>query len=273
VIRRVLALALVGLLAGCGGSTPPPTFAPLDYSYLPPITLRVATVNVVNNYVPTPGAATMLAQDPVQPGSVLTQVLSRRLIANGTPGTATATIDTASIDQNGDNLTGTLTVELNVVSADGLHTGYTTATVTQSDSAPDSNSSQSDVSAALYQLTKELMDAMNVQLQYQVVHNLGSWVVGAGMPAAPGLVPGSAGVPDGIQASPLTTPPGAPAPLTSGLPPPAGTPTAVPGGPPMQLVPATPPPLNPATSGPPAAPSPPAAPAAAPAFNPANVGL
>jgi hypothetical protein len=266
--RKLPPLALLALapLAGCGSPTPPPTYAPLNYSYLPPITLKVANLSVVNNYVPDPGAATLIAQDPVQPADTLTQLLNQRLIANGTPGNATATIDTASIDQDGSNLTGTMTVEIQVASPDGLRTGYTEATVTQSDPAPDPDSSQTDVATALYTLTKQLMDAMNIQLQYQIDHNLPSWVVQAGA-AMPGVVPGSTAAPGPIEATPLTGPDqstpdnAAPAPADN-----SATPTEIPPGPPMQLVPATPPPE-------PATPTPSPAPATPAPFNPANVGL
>jgi len=308
-IRRLLPMVAAAGLAGCGGSPPPPSFPPLDYSYLPPITLRVATINVVNGYTPDPGAATLLGQDPETPGDALTGELNHRLLPSGAPGNATATIETASIDQIGGNLTGTLTVQVNVSSADGLRTGYTEASVTQSDPAPDPTSSETDVQAALYQLTKELMNQMNVQLQYQVEHNLGSWVVnGPGAGAASGA-PAS-----GIEAAPLGPPsaaaPGAPASsqsLPGGLPTgpatgltpegpspiqltPTPTPTAIPPGPPAASsgpIPLTPP-AAPGSPAPPASPAAPTISPTAPAtpapstqtapatpapFNPANVGL
>ncbi len=41
--RILLPLAPLVALAGCGSSPPPPqTFPPLDYSYLPPIVLKVS---------------------------------------------------------------------------------------------------------------------------------------------------------------------------------------------------------------------------------------
>ena len=42
--------------------------------------------------------------------------------------------------------------------------------------------------AALYSLTKQLMDDMNVQLQYQMQHNLSGWLSSAA-PGAAGLAP------------------------------------------------------------------------------------
>jgi len=289
-IRRLLPVAGLATLTACGSSPPPQTFPPLDYSYLPPITLRVANISVQDDYVPDAGAATLLGQDPEPPAQALTDELNHRLVASGAPGNATATIETASIDQIGGNITGTLTVEINVSSADGLHTGYTEASVTQSDTAPDPDSSENQVQAALYQMTQELMNQMNVQLQYQIQHNLSSWVVfGPGAGPAPLAGPASTGIqaaplpppstnapaanaqtlPGGI--SPTAIPPGAPIPLTPEGPSPTptlpapATPTAIPPAPPSQTAPV---PLTPSAS-----PAKPAAPAAPPAFNPANVGL
>jgi hypothetical protein len=262
--RRVVALLAMTALAGCGSPPPLQTFPPLDYSYLPPITLKVSSINVVNNYQPDPGAAALLAQDPVPPGDELQTVLTHRLIAGGAPGMATATIETASIDQVGGNLVGTLTVQLSLTTPDGKSTGYTEASVVQTDTAPDPGANQNQVQAALYTMTKELMTAMNNQLQYQINHSLGTWVVGG--TAGPG---GGSLVPGGVQATPLT-PPGSVGPQTGTAPtqiPPAlqgASPTAIPPGPPAPL-------LVPNT--PPAASMPAPTPAPAPAFNPANVGL
>jgi hypothetical protein len=259
----------VTALAGCSSPPPLQTFPPLDYSYLPPITLKVSSINVVNNYQPDAGAATFIAEDPVPPGDELQTVLTHRLIASGAPGTATATIETASIEQVGGNLVGTLTVELSLTTPDGKSTGYTEASVVQTDTAPDPDASQNQVQAALYTMTKELMTAMNDQLQYQIDHNLGVWVVGGSGPGGGGSL-----VPSGVQATPLT-PPGSVSPQMGAAPtqiPPAlqgPSPTAIPPGPPAPLlVPNTPPPST--TPAPAPAPAP-AAPA--PAFNPANVGL
>ncbi|HQT65381.1 MAG: hypothetical protein B7Z75_01495 [Acidocella sp. 20-57-95] len=199
------ALVLAVALAGCGDSTPPVTYAPLDYSYLPPIMLKVVNVNFQNNYVPDPGAAALLSQDPEPPATAVLTMAQHRLVANGTPGTATFTIENASVEQNAGNLVGTLTVRVDVVSADGRAKGYTEASVSHSQTAPDSSSSDA-MQAALYSMTKQLMDAMNVQLQYQLQHNLGSWIAYSNSAAA-APVSTTGAVAGGIVATPLTGPP------------------------------------------------------------------
>jgi hypothetical protein len=210
---RYLPIAATAALAACS-SSPPPTFAPLSYDYLPPITLKVASVNLVDEYIPSPGAQTLIAQDPAPPPQVLAHMLTHRLVASGAPGTATVTIKAASIDQEGPSLTGTMDVELNLVSGDGRSTGYADATATASIPAPDPNGSQADVQTALYDLTEKLMNAINVQLPYQIDHHLMNWVVGPGAP-----IGGDTAAP--IAATPLAAPPpapGAPAGLPNGVP-------------------------------------------------------
>ena len=196
-------------LAGCGSPQAPQTFAPLDYAYLPPIVLKVSQLEVANNYVPTPSEATLIGQDPEPPATALMNMLSRRLVASGAPGTGTVTIETASIDQVGDNLTGAMTVDVHLSSADGNATGYTEASVSATQTAPDPDASPDDVRAALYGLTKRLMDNMNVQLQYQIQHNLGPWLVWSPTPGASPFATGAAPAGNIIQATPLSALPGA----------------------------------------------------------------
>jgi hypothetical protein len=237
---RIAAVAAALALAACSGSPPPPpvNYQPLNYSYLPPITLKVATVNVQNDYVPDPGAATLIGQDPEPPATALLAVATQRLVANGTPGTANFTIENASIEETNGNLTGTLTARLDVVSADGRRNGFTEASVSHTETAPDPDAAPADVQAALYGMTKQLMDEMNVQMQYQIQRNLGDWVVYAPNAAAPPLnsgtpangaiiatpLPGTAvipGAPPSVPVAPIApiapAQPGAPLPLGSGI--------------------------------------------------------
>ncbi len=205
-LRFLLPMAVLALSACSGDSSPPVTYAPLNYSYLPPINLKVVTVNIQNNYVPDAGAQALLAQDPETPADAMLAVARQRWVANGTPGPAPFTVETASIEPENGNLVGTLSVRLDVVSADGRAKGYTEASVNHSETAPDSND-QGKMQAALYDITKQLMDSMNVELQYQIQHNLGSWIAYS-TSAAAAPVTSHGGVVGGIVATPLAGPPG-----------------------------------------------------------------
>jgi len=216
------ALAAALALAGCGGSPPPPQrFPVLDYSYLPPIVLKVANLTVVNNYVPAPDAATLTGEDPEPPAVAALTMLNHRIVASGTPGSATVTLQNAAITETGNTLNGAMTVDISVTSPDGRSTGFAEASVTASDPAPDPDADPDTVRAALYAMTKQLMDAVNVQLQYQIQHNMSAWLAGA--PGAALLGAGAAPAPGAIQAVPLTAPGATPAPV-----PPPGAPNTNP---------------------------------------------
>ncbi|OYV25865.1 MAG: hypothetical protein B7X08_04020, partial [Acidocella sp. 20-63-7] len=75
-----------------------------------------------------------------------------------------------------------------------------------------------DVQAALYDLTKRLMDSMNVQLQYQIQHNLGPWLVWSNTPsyAAPSAAGAGPASSAGIQAMPLSAPAAPTTPVPAG---------------------------------------------------------
>ncbi len=217
-------LALTFSLAACSSAPPPApvVYKPLDYSYLPPLTLRVASVNVQNTYVPGPDEATLIGQAPEAPANAVSDLLNLRLIPSGAPGVANVTIETASLDESGGNLTGTMTVRVDVASADGRSTGFTEASVTHSEAAPDNNASQEDLRAALFGMTKTLTEDLNNRLQYQLQHNLASWMVyGANAGAAP-VVSGASPVSGGILATPLPGP-------GAGTAPPPGAPVLAPG--------------------------------------------
>src|ERR1700722_6403581 len=190
--------AVLAALAGCSSPPPPQYFPPLTYSYLPPLVLKVASLNVVDAYVPSTDTVALLAQDPAPPADTLLTMLRGRVVASGAPGTGTVTIQNASVHQVDGTLTGAMTVDVSVASQDGLSTGYAEATVSASRSAPDPDAPPGDMEAALYGLTKQLMDDMNVQLQYQMQHNLSGWLswsaaAGAGQAGYPtGAAPGGA---------------------------------------------------------------------------------
>ncbi len=228
-IWRLSPLAVL-VVAGCSSAPPPPlrNFPPLDYSYLPPLVLKVATLNVVNAYIPSPDAAALIGEDPAPPTTVLATMLSHRLVPSGAPGIGSITIQNAGISQVGGNFVGVMTVDINLAGPGG--TGFAEASVTASETAPDQDATQNQVQGALYDLTKQLMDDMNVQLQYQIQHNLSSWLSWTGPGAAP-MAAGIAPATGAIEATPLTAPEPAsqPAPLTSQAPP-GAPPSPPPGG-------------------------------------------
>lgn len=213
-MKKTIALLSVLGLAGCGSSPPPVSFTPLDYSYLRPITFKVATLNIVNNYSPGQDEAQLNAYNPAPPGATLMAMLNQRMQPSGQPGSGTITVQTASITESGGSLNGQMTVDVNLTSADGRSTGFAEASVSASQPAPDGDPDSNAVKQALYNMTKQLMTAINVQLPYQITHNISSWVAWTTPQANAALAaPGTGMAPGVIQSAPLGAPGSTPAPV------------------------------------------------------------
>jgi hypothetical protein len=228
------------LLAGCGGDQGvPQNFPPLRYTYLAPIALNVSSIQTQVAYAPTDDGTSLDAMSPEAPIQAVEQMLQDRLVASGTGGTATVTINTASLNRVNDTAVGNISVQVAVISADGRRSGYTTASVTRTRTLPD-DTSDSALRPFLYQMTSDLVNAENVELEYQMRQHLAGWLVGGTSP-----IVGGPAAPAPVQAEPLSGP-GAPtmgaptigAPMPLGAPAPASmpAPSAVPSAtPPMPV--------------------------------------
>jgi hypothetical protein len=219
--------------AGCSQEAGvPQSFPPLHYSYLAPISLNVSNIVTQVNYVPPADGSSVDNLSPETPLQAVQAMIQDRLVASGSSGTATVQVNDASLRRVGDTVVATVAIHLAVRSADGLRTGYTDATVTRTRTTPDDTSPEA-FRAFLYSITQDMMNAENVQLEYQIRQNLGAWLVGGvsavGGAAAPVPVQtqdlGSGSVP--MTAMPQTGVPGAPTPLVPVAPPAAyGAPPA-----------------------------------------------
>jgi hypothetical protein len=193
-LTRRASLLLVGLLplalAACADSAPPRSYPPLRYSYLPPLRLNVASVDIEQRYVASGEAPDVSQSDPVRPVDALRAMGEDRLKAFGGAGRANLVINNASLTQSGDAITGAFAVQLEVFGADGAKAGFAEAQVTRTRSGE-----TDDLPAVLYDLTKEMMDAMNVELEYQVRHSLAAWLVPENAAPAP------------VEQQPLAAPP------------------------------------------------------------------
>ncbi len=215
---RRLPLLLLGAalgLAGCGGDEPetPASFAPLHYEYLTKLRLNVADV-AVEDHAPKGGENDVSEQSPVPPAQALAQMAHDRLFAAGGSGRAVFVLDDANIRQapNG-TLDGRLAVHLDILTDGGTRAGYAEAAVNRQH-VPGSD--PEDLRAVLYDMTKQMMDAMNVELEFHLRRSLRDWMVSDTVAPAPVAAAPLAAEPLPPPVPPLTPPvdtppdPGAP---------------------------------------------------------------
>ena len=208
-MKRRTGLLLLLTLAGCADDTPPPTpqaFAPLHYEYLPKLRLNVGSVAVTDHSLPV-SPQDVASSSPAVPAQALQQMARDRLFAVGNSGTANFTIDQASIVREPSGaLDGQLAVHLDLAAQGGSRTGFAEARVARQH-VP--GTEPEDGSANLYALTRQMMDAMNVELEYQVRQSLKPFVVdGAGAPAPVAAEPlGGPGKPPVAAVPPIPAPP------------------------------------------------------------------
>ena len=244
-LTRRASLLLPFALAACGGGEP--NFPPLRYNYLPPIRLNVASFSVEQQFYPSGVRPDITDRDPVHPVEALRTMAEDRLQAVGTTGQAVFAITDASLTKIGDVITCALSVDLEIYPTPGVRSGFARATVSRQHIGP-----VDDMPATLYDLTRNAMNALNVEFEYQVDRNLQPWLATTSAVQPP------------VQAQPLQATPAAPPPPTSLTPPATPTPTMP--APTMPAPPTSPPPSAPPTPPPP--PANPTLPALPPGFTP-----
>jgi len=236
-MRWVMVVGVLAL-AGCGGDEPPPAppnFAALDYAFLPKLRLNVGSIDVQDHSQPV-SPDDIAAQSPAIPAQALATMAHERLFAAGSTGTARFVIDQASIVREPSGaLDGELAVHLDLTRPDGTQGGTADARVARQ-YVPGSD--PEDQRAELYTLTRQMMDAMNVELEFQIRSSLASALVSANVAPAP-VTAQPLGPPPAVTAQPVPAQPNTPAPaqpsdgyVDPALPPPPAAPP-----PPPQLSP------------------------------------
>jgi hypothetical protein len=246
-LRCLPAVLLAALTLAACSSGPPRVYTPLRYDYLLPLRLNVAQLTVESQFVPG-GSSDLNSQDPSPLIPTLTQMARDRIQTVGAAGRAVFVIKDATLARTSDGIRGSMDVELDVYGGEGTRAGFAEARVSRSRSG-----SIDDMPSALYDMTKQLMDAMNIEFEYQVRRSLHDWLVTTTSVPAPvdqqalPPPPGAKLAPPGSTPGSLTPPPLAPPSLApassapSSLPPPQPYPTPAPGQflspPPTVLVP------------------------------------
>ncbi len=170
--RRCL-LLLPLLMLGCSDRDALQNFTSPSYTFLTPIHLNVAALEI-DDRSPPPGAGSLEALDPVRPADALKRMALDRLSADGSAGRAVFVIDQASLVRGLGSYDGVLAAHLDVFAGQGgERVGYAEARVVrrQTGMGADEN-----LRTILYNLTLQMMDDMNVEFEYQVRRSLRDWV-------------------------------------------------------------------------------------------------
>ena len=179
-LTRRLALLAPFMLAACGDDAPVRRdFAPLRYDYLTRLELNVA--DIAYSDLPPPGP--LDGVDPAPPGPALRQLVQDRLVAGGSSGRAMVTVAEARIGRNGDSLDGTMAVRVDIVSADGSRSAFAEARV-----ARHADGIGRSLPGALYDFTKQMLDDMNVELEFQLRRSLKDYLQTTGTAPPPAAV-------------------------------------------------------------------------------------
>jgi hypothetical protein len=186
-LTRRQALLVPFVLLGCAEREE--AFPPLRYDYLPPIQLNVANIEIEQHFVASGVPPDVTAEDPAPPAEALRAMATGRLQAFGVSGKAVFTIVNASLTRQGTSIDGVMAVSLAIYGADGAQAGFAEARVGHNQTGE-----IDDTRKALYDITKTMMDNMNVEFEYQVRRNLRAWLT---TPAAPDTP---------VEQTPLTQP-------------------------------------------------------------------
>lgn len=186
--RRFACLALLALSIGaCSTPVAERSFPPISFASQPPIRLNVATIDVVQSYLPSNADPHVDQLFPEPPVKAAARWAHDRLQAAGQDGTLTydvvdaSAIDTklprssgltalTSIDQT-NQFDLTVTVKLTAVSGDNLHRGTAEATVKRSHTISE-KTTPAERNGIWYDMTQQAMDEINAQLESQIERNL-----------------------------------------------------------------------------------------------------
>ena len=165
------------IAAACSDASDPPRDYPVpNYSYLSPLRFNVAAIELDDRTPPTSDRS-LVQLSPLRPVDGLKQIANDRLVAAGSSGRAVFVIETATLQQVRGGVEGTLSVRIDVyASATSERSGYAEARITRKRT---SNDTDEAVRPVLYELTTQMLNDMNVELEFQVKRSLRDWLQGA----------------------------------------------------------------------------------------------
>ncbi len=178
-LPRRLALLAPICLAACGEDGPPRSFPPLRYDYLAPLQLNVASIE----FAPLPPPGPLDTISPVPAGPALQQMAQDRLSVGGSSGRVVIKVDEARITRSGSSLDGAMAIRVDVMTTGGGASGFAEARVSRNRTGLGR-----DLRGALYDFTKQMLDDMNVELEFQLRQSLRDYLQTTSTAPAPAAV-------------------------------------------------------------------------------------
>ncbi len=177
-LTRRFVLLLPFAVAACAGGDEDVVFEPLRYTDLPPIQVNVASIVTEQRFIPAGVAPDVSYLDPAPPIEALKAMANDRLKAFGTSRKAVFAVLDASLTRDEDDVvTGSFAVSLTILDDNGTQLGYARAQVQNRHTGR-----IRDIRPVLYDMTKAMMNDMNVEFEYQIRHNLKAWLTDAAAP-------------------------------------------------------------------------------------------
>lgn len=195
--RPFLLLPLLAGAAACAtGEAPPPPPPPPEFAFLNRLRLDVAEV-LVDDRLPPPAPSDRGPRVPVPPAEYLRAIARDRLLADGTGGRAVATLQRAEVLEvrlptRGSLFTtevdtrydGRMAMRVELVGADGTPAGFAEAEVRRAREVLQ-NVDAAGRLRVVQAIARDLADAMNVEIEFQVRRSLRDRLVDGTRPAVP----------------------------------------------------------------------------------------
>ena len=178
--RTVLLLPLFA--AACASDEVPENFPTPSYSYLTPLRLNVASIQIDDRTPPVPAGDRVMTLAPLRPADALKQMAIDRLAPGGTAGRAVFVIDQAWLRRVGDGVEGRMSVHLDIYAGGASRVGFAEAQVARRRVSTDTSENPRTV---LYNFVTQMMSDMNVEFEYQVRRSLKEYLQDTSITAPP----------------------------------------------------------------------------------------
>lgn len=193
--RRIFFAASVAVTLGIGvvgcSTEPPARHAELTFGHLQPLTLNVASIEVVSKYIPPMKAPNVEHRAQMPPYTAVRRWAKHRVVAGGVANRARMVILDASIremplkttggvrglittDQS-ERYEGRVAVLLEILEPRGRQLGFVTARAEQRKTVPE-NATLSDRERVWFELTEEMMRKLDKALTDGVAAHIASYV-------------------------------------------------------------------------------------------------